>query len=219
MSDALFDRHDERIKQLKHQGPNQWLLPVFGALSLVLFFIACGLLWWVINQNEDLRRERNEKTSALTRVEQLSEQQAELQRRIEATDDPTQLRSLAEQVKALSEQTSRVAGAEAGPAGPPGVPGLNGLPGEPGAPGVPGSPGPPGPAGANGANGSNGAPGAAGPPGPRGEQGPAGPTGEQGPAGPQGEPGPPGEPASTSTSTTTSSTTTTTQPESIGVLR
>lgn len=179
-----------------------------AAIALVVLF-AClaGWFWWqadqsnhkIRRQNQTLARESADKATALAKVKQLSDQQAELQGRIDATTDPTQIKALAEQFKALQAQTQVAVEGKAGTAGPPGLPGLNGLPG------VAGPPGPPGqsivgPKGERGDVGPRGEPGVA---------GPQGAAGETGPAGPQGDPGPPGQDAPTTTTTAPPPTTTT----------
>jgi hypothetical protein len=207
VSDALFDRHDRRVRKLKDHGQsNSRLIPVLGAISLLLFFLACGLSWWAISQNQDLRAERNDKANALAQVKQLSDQMQILQLRLADTSDPDQIRVLADQIKELGARTEQVVvNGEPGTAGPPGLPGLNGAPGPPG---VQGEPGPQGPLGPQGPAGQSivGPRGPEGPAGPQGEPGPPGVQGEPGPPGVQGEPGPagpPGEPATTTTTTAT----------------
>jgi hypothetical protein len=198
----------------RKQATETQIVPkLFVALAAVSL-IALVSLWWAVAQAQQLRGERNAKAAALTQVKQLTDQQAELQRRIAATDDPGQLKQLAEQVRALGEQARVVADGNAGPAGPPGLPGLNGIPGDPGSPGPAGPAGETGPQGPPGGAGANGAPGPPGPAGPRGDPGPPGPQGEPGPAGAQGEPGPQGPPGQDATTTTTTepATTTTTGP-------
>lgn len=210
MSDvvARSDHLDERAEELrqKSRGSNRLLTALVVALTALILLSA--FLWWrTANQAEALRRERNAKAAALTQVEQLTNQQLELQRRLDATTDPAQRDDINAQIDALTNRTQDVAERDAGPAGPPGLPGLDGLPGAPGPAGPAGVQGPagePGPAGPVGAQGPAGATGAPGPPGRQGEPGEPGPPGPPGPAGPQ---GPPGEAAPT---TTTSSTTTTT---------
>ncbi len=205
----IEERFDATLVDLAGRREKTWVIPTLLAVVAILFFSTCFLWWRTIYQNQELRRERNAKAAALQQVKQLSDQQAELQRRISATDDPGQLRQLAEQVKALGEQTQRVAGGQAGPAGPPGLPGLNGLPGEQG---PAGEPGPSGVNGVDGATGQAGPPGPRGDPGPAGPQGPPGPQGEPGPPGPQGPPGPAAEPVATTTTSAPSTTTTTVPP-------
>jgi hypothetical protein len=187
-SDDLEARVEEFQIHRKQATETQLVPKLFVALAVVSL-VALVSLWWAVGQAQQLRRERNAKAAALTQVKQLTDQQAELQRRIAATDDPAQLKQLSEQVKALGEQARVVADGAAGPAGPPGLPGLNGIPGDPGPPGPTGPAGEAGPQGPAGPAGVNGTPGAAGPTGPRGDPGPPGPQGEPGPAGPQGEPG------------------------------
>jgi hypothetical protein len=189
--DDLETRVEEFQIHRKQATETQIVPKLFVALA-VISLVALVSLWWAVGQAQQLRRERNAKAAALTQVKQLTDQQAELQRRIAATDDPGQLKQLAEQVKALGEQARVVAEGEAGPAGPPGLPGLNGIPGDPGPAGPAGPAGPvgeTGPQGPAGPAGAGGAPGPPGPAGPRGDPGPPGPQGEPGPAGPQGEPG------------------------------
>jgi cell division protein FtsB len=207
---------NERVEagRLRRRRENDWLVPVLLAALTILFFATCFLAWRLVVKNGEVVAERNAKANALAQVKQLSDQQADLQRQIAQTTDPAQLAQLAGRVKALGEQTQKVAAGEAGPAGPPGMPGLNGLPGTPG---VAGPPGPQGPAGANGANGANGAAGPPGSAGRTGDPGPAGPQGDPGPAGPQGPAGQDAPTTTTSTSTTSTTTgptttTTTTQP-------
>jgi uncharacterized coiled-coil protein SlyX len=206
---AFNDRVEAGLRRRRRE--NNWLVPALLAALTILFFATCFLAWRLVVKNGEVVAERNAKANALAQVKQLSDQQADLQRQIAQTTDPAQLRQLADRVKALGEQTQKVAAGEAGPAGPPGLPGLNGLPGTPG---VAGPPGPQGPPGANGANGAAGTPGAAGR---QGDPGPAGPQGDPGPAGPQGPSGQDAPTTSTSTSTTSTTTgptttTTTTQP-------
>lgn len=210
---ARSDRLDAAQAGFDQPRRHDRLIPILMTLLTVLFLLTCFLLWRTSRQAAALRSERNAKTTALQQVKQLTDQQAELQHRLEGTDDPDQLRALAAQIADLRAKTSRATDGEAGEAGPPGIPGLNGLPGADGRDGRDGAPGPAGPAGPAGAVGRPGAPGPAGPAGPQGDPGPAGPQGEPGPAGPQGEPG---QDATTTTTTepptTTTTTTTTTGP-------
>jgi hypothetical protein len=192
-----LDARVEDFQVHRKQATETQIVPKLFVALAVVSLIALVSLWWAVGQAQQLRRERNAKAAALQQVKQLTDQQAELQRRIAATDDPGQLKQLAEQVRALGEQARVVAEGEAGPAGPPGLPGLNGIPGDPGPAGPAGETGPQGPVGPAGVNGTPGAPG---PAGPRGDPGPPGPQGEPGPAGPQGEPG---QDAATTTTTTT----------------
>jgi hypothetical protein len=198
----LETRVEEFQAHRKQATENQIVPKLFVALAAVSL-VALVSLWWAVDEAQQARRERNAKAAALQQVKQLTVQQAELQLRIASTDDPGQLKQLAEQVKALGEQARVVADGNAGPAGPPGLPGLNGIPGDPGPSGPAGPAGETGPQGPPGVAGASGTPGAAGPVGPRGDPGPAGPQGEPGPAGPQGEPGPQGPPGQDATTTTT----------------
>lgn len=210
MTDATSrsDDLDDRVEHLQRKvGRNDRLVPVLIVALALLLFASLFLLWRTARQAEALRNERNAKASALTQVEQLTNQQIELQRRLNATADQAERDDLNAQLDSLTNRTKDVAGRTAGPAGPPGLPGLDGLPGPSGPAGPAGAQGPagvPGPAGPAGIQGPAGARGPAGPAGERGEVGPTGPQGEPGPAGPQGEPGPqgpPGEPAPTTTTT------------------
>lgn len=196
------DELDVKIAKLQEGQHRERLVPALLALLGLLIVLICFLWWRSADQAGDLRRERNAKAAALTQVEQLTNQQVELQKRLDATTDPAQRDDINSQIDALTNRTQDVAERDAGPAGPPGLPGLDGLPGQPGPSGpagVQGPPGEPGPAGATGAQGPPGPAGAAGPPGKQGEPGAPGPPG---PAGPQGPPGPSGEPAPTTTTTT-----------------
>jgi hypothetical protein len=214
---------DARMGEVLASGvrDRDWLVPVLLSVMAILIAIVCFLWWRTLQQSEEIKRQRNRANNALAQVKQYSDQAEELQKRLVNTDDPSELKAIAEQIKKLGERTQDVAarGGETGPAGPPGIAGLNGEPGQPGISGLPGPPGPQGaqgPAGPAGVNGTNGAPGAPGPPGNQGEPGPAGPQGEPGPAGPPGPQGPPGEPAPTTTSSTRPrQTTTTTSPTPI----
>lgn len=207
-SDQLDELTANLLGRSKEAGGPDRLVTILVALLVVLLLIST----WLWNANartaSRYRRANIEKAAALQQVKQLSDQQAELQKRITETNDPGQLRQLADQVKALGEQTRIVATSTAGPAGSPGLPGLNGIPGDPGPSGPPGNQGPQGPPGASGAAGTNGTSGDPGPAGPQGDPGPPGPQGEPGPPGPQ---GPPGQDATTTT-TEPSTTTTTTGP-------
>ncbi len=195
-----------------------WLVYVLGAVT-VMALLLCAYFWRSATQDRDrFQKASAQKSAALQQVKQLSEQQAELQRRLAGTADPARIESLNRQISDLANRTQAAVDGRAGLAGPPGLPGLNGLPGDPGPPGATGPQGPPGPAGdpgPPGTPGNAGATGSAGPAGPQGEPGAAGPAGPQGEPGPPGPQGPPGEPAPTTTSSsssTTSSSTTTTEP-------
>lgn len=202
---SLEGRIEEFQKHRQEATETQIIPRLFGVLALLfLASMFMGFLYW--RQGNELRAERDRKAAALAQVDQLSAQQAELQRRIAETDDVGQLKQLAGQVEDLRAKTAVAVAGEAGIAGPPGLPGLNGVPGDPGPAGPPGEPGPVGSPGPGGATGPPG------PPGPRGDPGPPGPQGEPGPPGAQGEPGPqgpPGEPAPTTTNTEPATTTTT----------
>jgi hypothetical protein len=193
----------ELFKAHRKDATETQIIPKLFAVMAFLFLVTVASLWWAIDQTGDLRRERNQKAAALTQVQQLTNQQIELQRRLDITSDPAQRDDINDQIDALTNRTQDVAERTAGPAGPPGLPGLDGLPGVPGPPGPPGGQGPPGEAGPPGATGSPGPAGAGGTPGPAGRQGE---PGEPGPAGPQ---GPPGQDAPTTTSSSSSTTTTT----------
>ena len=205
MSDLVARAEDleNRTEAFQHRKGPSWLIGALLAFIGLLMVVICVLWWRDALHNEELRKERDAKTAALQQVEQLADQQAELQRRLEGTDDPDQLKAFAAQIDDLRAKTSQAVGGEAGVAGPPGIPGLNGLPGEDGRDGRDGTSGPSGPAGPAG---EAGRPGSPGPPGPAGRDGqdgavgPQGPQGEPGPAGPQGEPG---QDATATTTTTT----------------
>lgn len=214
----------DRFRQGKGKGDK--LVPSLLALSLLLFLLVVVTGLWALDQrqdaldsariNADLVKERD---AALAQVKEAETQKIDIQEQIDNTDDPGQLKALADQIKAIDKRTQEVVERA------PGVPGPVGPPGLPGIPGPAGPPGPVGPAGPAGASGADGVPGKTGPAGPAGPQGepgatgPQGPQGDPGPAGPQGEPGPPGpqgepgEPAPTTTTTTEPPTTTTTTTE------
>lgn len=208
-----LDEKEKAFLRRRSDRESWWLVPVLLAALAILFFVSVGLGWYVNQQAAQLRRERDDKATALAQVKQLTDQQEELQRRLLATSDPDQVKALAAQIEDLRTKTAVAVEGQAGTAGPPGLPGLNGIQGPAGPAGAAGPPGPQGTAGPAGANGTVGP---AGPAGPRGPTGRPGPQGEAGPPGPQGEPGPPGpqgpagEPAPTTTTTTTEPATTTT---------
>lgn len=189
IADDFEGRVSEFQAHRKAATESQLVPKLFIGLA-VLFLAACVLGWWAVDQSADLRRERNDKANALQLVKQLSDKQAELQKRLDATADPATREAINDELDALTNRTQDVAGSDAGPAGPPGLPGLDGLPGAQGAPGPPGAQGPPG---------EGGPPGPQGVPGPPGDPGPAGPPGAPGPPGPAGPPGPPGPEATTTT--------------------
>lgn len=192
-------------------GRRDWLVPTLVGLLVVLLLLSTWL--WAANARTagKYRKANAAKATALAQIRQLTDQQAELQRRLAATADPAQIGSLNRQLADLTGKTQTAVEGKAGAAGPPGLPGLNGAPGAAGPQGSPGAAGPPGPAGAQG---SAGAPGAAGPGGPQGV------PGEMGPPGPTGPQGPPGQDATTTTTSSpttssSSSTTTTTAPAAV----
>lgn len=211
MSDVVTrsDQLDDRVMKFRRRTGDRHpaLVPALFVALAILAFLSTILLWRTADQARTLRKERNEKASALAQVEALTIQQAELHKRLAETTDPAQKEAISGQLEDLTDQTQRAVEGQAGIAGPPGLPGLDGMAGEPGPVGAAGPGGSTGPAGLQGSSGIPGPTGEAGPAGPAGASGPVGPQGEAGPAGPQGEPGPagpqgpPGEPTPTTTTT------------------
>jgi collagen triple helix repeat protein len=195
MSDAeqRSDELNERMEEVGRRSGGDKLVPALMGLLTLLFLLSCFLGWQAIRQAQDLRAERNRAATALQQVKQLTDRQAELDKRYAETTDPAERDAIAAQRSELTNQAAQVVKGEAGPAGPPGIPGLNGLPGPAGPQGSQGVSGAPAPAGGQGPTGSAGTPGV---PGPQGK------PGEAGPPGPEGPQGPPGEPAPTTTTTT-----------------
>jgi cell division protein FtsB len=195
------------VELRKVGGPPAWVAAALTVVLIGLVLLSSALWWANARTAQRYRRANADKTAALAQVKALSDQQQELQRRIDNTTDPSQLRAIADQIRALGDKTAAVAGRRA-VAGPAGIPGLPGPAGAPGLPGLPGAPGAAGPPGTNGAHGPPGPPGPQGEPGPQGAPGAPGPQGAPGQAGPAGPQGPPGRDATTTTASPTTTTTT-----------